>query len=104
MLEGLLLGLATGGISLIHHKLVDGRGDVGGQLLLLDLELLLLLNLYQLLLLLLRHNCRRWQRNHGHRIINPEAVQNVCAIHSPLNATGIKIRQEQNKNREHSLV
>jgi len=65
-----LEGLTTAGISLIRDKLVDGWGDVGGQLLLLDLKLLLLLHLHKLRLLLLRHNCRSRRRSHHHSIIN----------------------------------
>jgi len=55
---------------LLHHKLVDGWGDVGRQLLLLDLKLFLLFHLHKLLLLLLGHYCRRRRCSHRNRIIN----------------------------------
>ena len=87
-------GLTTAGISLIRDKLVDGWGDVGGQLLLLDLKLLLLLHLHKLRLLLLRHNCRSRRRSHHHSIINPAAV---CMFAFPI-TTGIKIEHGQDQN------
>ena len=76
--EGLVLKLLTSSMSLLIYKLVDRSrgGEVGGKLLLLDLQLLLLLHLHQLLVLILGHNCRRWERDHGDRIIDPEAVRN----------------------------
>ena len=75
--EGLVLKLLTSSMSLLIYKLVDRSrgGEVGGKLLLLDLQLLLLLHLHQLLVLILGHNCRRWERDHGDRIIDPEAVR-----------------------------
>ena len=62
-------------ISLFFHKLVDGIGnrrDVGSKLLLLDLQRLLLLHFHHFCLFLLGHSCRRWQRHHVHRIVDPK--------------------------------
>ena len=76
-----LLVVAIGSISLLCYKLVDGIGvdQVGvgghGQLLLLDLQLLLLLHPHQLVLLLLGHNCRGGGCSHCNGVVNPDEIR-----------------------------
>ena len=76
-----LLVVAIGSISLLCHKLVDGIGvdQVGvgghGQLLLLDLQLLLLLHPHKLVLLLLGHNCRGGGCSHCNGVVNPDEIR-----------------------------